>query len=458
MRPPETLDPLSSLATLSIPAPHRILIVGCAYGGISAVVNLLEYAQGKAKQIVYPGPDFKGLKSKNGIDITVIDERDGYFHSVGTPLAHVVPRHTSTMWKRFSRLNELRHPSLHFKHGSVKRIDPEAKVAEWLDRNGTLQHQAYDYVIMATGLKRHWPAVPKGGSYEEYMQDSKAFISKIVGGNTTKLQEGRKVVVIGAGAVGIEFASEIKNCYPSISVTLIHSRQQVLSSEPLPEEVKNKVKSLLEEEGVELILGNRASVKQLPNGKSEITIANGDKLTADFVIDSTTKGSPTTAFLPDACLNADKEIKVHPNLSFASDIASAASSFGVGDVIAWSGIKRAGSAMVMGQAAATNVYASILNAERTSEEDERYEHVELPSWPAVIGIAVGKQCLTYDEASGMKWGVEVMKSYFQDDLGWASNLKWLGLTDVEEVEEVIMKRPEKVQVSEVGVETVSVAA
>lgn len=67
-----------ALDNLALGKPHRILIVGCAYGGISAVINLLEYSQGKARQSVYPGPDFGGAKSSRGLDITVIDERDGY--------------------------------------------------------------------------------------------------------------------------------------------------------------------------------------------------------------------------------------------------------------------------------------------------------------------------------------------------------------------------------------------
>lgn len=66
-----------ALGNLTLSNPHRILVVGCAYGGISAVINLLEYAQGKARQSVYPGPDFKGTRSSRGVEITVIDERDG---------------------------------------------------------------------------------------------------------------------------------------------------------------------------------------------------------------------------------------------------------------------------------------------------------------------------------------------------------------------------------------------
>jgi NADH dehydrogenase FAD-containing subunit len=357
------------------------------------------------------------------------------------------------MWRRFSHLNELNQPNLHFKHGSVRNIDPEAKVAEWCDRNGKTQHQAYDYLVMATGLKRRWPAVPKSGSYEEYMQDGKAFIRQITG-DTSKL-EGRKVVVIGAGAVGIEFAAEIKSYYPKIGVTLVHSRKEVLSSEPLPSDVKDRVRILLEEEGVDLVLGSRATTTERTNGQFTVALADSKTITADFVIDSTHKGTPTTDVLPSSCLNEDKEIMVEQSLRFKNTIPNASSHYGIGDVIAWSGIKRAGSATVMGQAAAQNIYASILNSELRSDA-KQHTMTELPAWAAVIGLAVGKQCLTYDPTNGMKYGVDVMQAYFGDDLGWAANLKYLRLTDVVEKKKVDdpTEATEQAEMVEVGIKPV----
>jgi len=77
--PSDVLNPLSPLASLSLGAPHKVLVVGCAYGGISAVVNLLDLIQGKGlRPSGYEAADFLGRKSKNGVEITVIDERDGY--------------------------------------------------------------------------------------------------------------------------------------------------------------------------------------------------------------------------------------------------------------------------------------------------------------------------------------------------------------------------------------------
>lgn len=356
-------------------------------------------------------------------------------------------------------MNELKQHNLTFKHGSVKNINPEAKVAEWADRSGKTQQQAYDYLVVATGLKRHWPAVPKSGSYEEYLRDGKAFIEKITGGDESK-HEGRKVVIIGAGAVGIEFAGEIKQYYPKIGVTLVHSRDQVLSSEPLPSELKDRVGTMLKEEGVDVVLGNRANIEELPNGTFEVTLANGSKLTADFVIDSTRKGSPTTHILPDSCLNSDKEILVDNTLMFKDNIPNHTSHFAVGDVIQWTGIKRAGSATVMGQAAALNVYSSILNSELpdSTPEAERHGQISLPSWDAVIGIAVGTQCLTYDPKNGIKYGKEVLQAYFGEDLGWSASLKYMGLTDTVDPVEVEIEEPEAAKLTEVGIKPVSIAA
>jgi len=377
-------------------------------------------------------------------------------HSVGAPLAHVTPKHTTHMWKRFSHLNELRQSNLHFHHGSVKEINPETKVAEWCDRNGKTHRQAYDYLIMATGLKRCFPAVPKSGSFEDYQKDAGAFIDKITGGDPLKCQ-GRRVVVVGAGAVGVEFAAEIKNYYPQIEVTLVHSRSEVLSSEPLPADVKERVKILLQEEGVDLILGSRASTTHLPNGQFTVTLPNDGTITADFVIDFTKKGTPTTDVLPTECLNEDREIMVHQSLMFKDTIANASSHFGVGDVIAWSGIKRAGSATVMGQTAAQNIYSAILNSE-LPPSSERYATAELPAWDAVIGLAVGKQCLTYEPKTGIKYGVEVMKTYFGDDLSWTSSLKYLGLTDVVERADSPVEDIKATKMTEVGIKPVSAEA
>ena len=52
-------------------------------------------------------------------------------------------------------------------------------------------------------------------------------------------------------------AAELKVVEPSQKVTLIHLRDKLLSSEPLPDEFKDRTLSVLREAGVEVMLNDR---------------------------------------------------------------------------------------------------------------------------------------------------------------------------------------------------------
>lgn len=57
-------------------APFRVLILGGCYGGLAAALNLVDLSEGRAARTgngVLPGHD-----GKIPIDITIVDERDGY--------------------------------------------------------------------------------------------------------------------------------------------------------------------------------------------------------------------------------------------------------------------------------------------------------------------------------------------------------------------------------------------
>ena len=58
--------------------PHHIIVVGGSYGGLATVVSLLALADGK--ELPNGGNPMPGLDtiSKQGLRITLIDERDGF--------------------------------------------------------------------------------------------------------------------------------------------------------------------------------------------------------------------------------------------------------------------------------------------------------------------------------------------------------------------------------------------
>ena len=79
-------------------------------------------------------------------------------------------------------------------------------------------------MILATGRDRNWPTTPLATTYGQYMLEMDNARQEIANADT--------ISVIGAGAVGIEFAGDIKTEFPHKTVNLIHPHE-CFPQEPL---------------------------------------------------------------------------------------------------------------------------------------------------------------------------------------------------------------------------------
>jgi hypothetical protein len=102
-------------------------------------------------------------------------------------------------------------------------------------------------------------------------------------------------------------------------------------------------------------------------------------------------------------------------MNFIGDIMNKDYHFAAGDLVAWTGIKRCGAAMAMGHYAAFNIHQQILQG----NQDEA-QFIEFPDAPPMIALAVGKNAISYSPDAGAESGVEVMRSFFGEDLGLKS--------------------------------------
>lgn len=218
-------------------------------------------------------------------------------------------------------------------------------------------------------------------------------------------------------------AAELKEVQPNVQVTLAHSRDKLLSAEPLPDNVKECARDLTEEAGVNVLLNHRLKSStpiEAENGSAqtyEVEFDNGHKMVASQVVMAISRSVPSTTYLPAEALNEDAYVNVHPSLQLSSDIPNVASHFAVGDLINWSGIKRCGSAMHQGRYAGLNIYQIMLQEQQGKEPTFN----ELGEVPPMIGLAVGKNALSYG-GEGMKHGKQVMEWFFEEDLGFRSKL------------------------------------
>ncbi|KAI1378423.1 FAD/NAD(P)-binding domain-containing protein [Hypoxylon crocopeplum] len=381
--------------------PYRILIAGGCYAGLAVAVNLLE----KCDTIESPIP----------VEITIVDERDGFYHVIGSPLALASRSYSEKAWVNFKDIPVLQRPDVRFVHGTVSKIDPENKIATVVEHSDKTveRSELYDFFVAATGLRRVWPVVPQSATRKEYLEEARRHIDAV--SNSTA-----PVLIVGGGAVGIEMAAELKEVQPNINVTLAHSRDRLLSAEPLPDNVKECALELTEAAGVSVLLNHRLKsstpVKNEADDTSvfEVEFENGHKMVASQVVMAISRSVPSTSYLPAASLSEEGYANILPSLQLSSDkVANAAAHFAIGDLIHWSGIKRCGAAMHQGKYAGWNIHQLMLQ----DIQGKTPVFNELGEIPPMIGLAVGKTALSYGQ-EGMKHGKQVMEWFFEEDLGF----------------------------------------
>lgn len=159
------------------PKPHKVLIVGGCYAGLSAATNLLDLCEGRAPRFV---PRSKPTQQKVPIDITIVDERDGFYHVIGSPLALASSSYAQKAWIKFHDVPGLQHPAVNIVHGSVTKVDLGAKIATIVpnDSTGSVQHK-YDYLVAASGLRRVWPVVPQQLKRKDYLKEAHSHMNAV---------------------------------------------------------------------------------------------------------------------------------------------------------------------------------------------------------------------------------------------------------------------------------------
>ncbi|KAJ3479138.1 hypothetical protein NLG97_g8399 [Lecanicillium saksenae] len=363
-------------ATNSTPTV-RVLVAGGSYAGLSVAVNLLDLNRGVSPRM-HPEPFvFEEDWPHVNFHITIVDERDGFLHIVGAPLALADSAYRDSAWVPFRDMMDLEDENVTFVHGSLSHVDCATKTATVL-RHGSKDATTieYDYFCAATGYRRVWPV--------RHIEE----VARATHG----------VLVVGGGAVGIEMAAELKLTNPHVKVTLAHSRDQLLSSEGLSDECKDVSLELLKEAGVEVLLNHRLESHapvESENDESQYRakFTNGHTMDASAVIVGVSQSVPAT------------------DLMLPAEIPNAEFHYCAGDATKWSGIKRCGGAMRAGHLVAMNMHQHVLH----SLTGHVPKYAELSEIPPMIVLAVGKKAV----ASGpheTNAGEDVMKKFFSTDL------------------------------------------
>ncbi|CAE6438089.1 unnamed protein product [Rhizoctonia solani] len=150
----------------------------------------------------------------------------------------------------------------------------------------------------------------------------------------TKLQAAQNIVIVGGGAVGVEYAGELRYFMPDKKVTIVHGAPMIINA-TYPPKFRKSLYDGLTKMGVNVILGDKISPEAVPQD-GIVTTEGGKQIQADLVINAT-GGQPNTSCLRSldpSALTARGTVNVTPDLrvKFASGTHNV---WALGDIIEW---------------------------------------------------------------------------------------------------------------------------
>jgi cation diffusion facilitator CzcD-associated flavoprotein CzcO len=191
--------------------PH-VLVIGGAYAGISALNSLISLSAGKSLPVGRGPPGRNGPPGRGPPPTeapqtpseppralrlrpryTLLDERDGFYHTVGAPLGQISPSYAREFWIKYEDIikDTFVDEDVQFVHGSAVALDTTSKVVRYSSAGSDPHDITYDYLIVATGMRRGTPVVPKALEKSTFLAE--------VDEMSTELKNASRVVVVGGG-------------------------------------------------------------------------------------------------------------------------------------------------------------------------------------------------------------------------------------------------------------------
>lgn len=342
----------------------NVLIVGGAYAGLAALVALKNHLKERAKL--------------QKVSVTIVEPKAGLLNILGIPRAIVDTDFAKTQFVPFENLEDISFDfvisndafvidtlgksakpnnndfiEVTYVQGSI--CDLKSRTASYHlnytpEKLGKIE---FNYLVIAAGRNRHWPTSPVAYNYDSYMKEMVGFRQQI--------DCCQKIGVIGAGAVGIEIAGDIKSKCPEKEVFLIHPHEN-FPPEPLLDNFKDLTKNSLERGKVKVMTGYRVESELKDH---ELKFTNGETLKTDFNYWCNKFHNNTNILSSELVPFVSEKNNIYVNdylqLTHPKTRVQHLHIFAIGDLVELPIIKSAGWALYMGRQVANNIVSLIFD-------------------------------------------------------------------------------------------------
>lgn len=176
-----------------------------------------------------------------------------------------------------------------------------------IEKQGQTSTQGYSKLILAVGANPIRLAIAGDGSDDIHvvnsLMDYRAFRDTLDNCSAGECED-KRVVILGAGLIGCEFANDLQNT--GHQVTVIDLAPQPLGR-LLPNHVAQAFQENLEESGIKFALGTTVEKVSKSDRGYIVSLANGQSLLADVVL-SAIGLQPNTALAKDADIKTSRGV------------------------------------------------------------------------------------------------------------------------------------------------------
>lgn len=163
-----------------------------------------------------------------------------------------------------------------FNHTHVLNINAEEKTIE-IERDSKKETLSYDALVLANGANTINAPIEGNAAHRVLSINDLTGYRRFRG----ELEKGKRIVIIGAGMIGCEFANDLSNINAEISVVDLSPQALGLF---LPEQASTVLQEKLSELGVSWFLDNSVTHVEHVDSELMVTLKDETKISADIVL------------------------------------------------------------------------------------------------------------------------------------------------------------------------------
>ncbi|KAL0933150.1 uncharacterized protein CTRU02_212113 [Colletotrichum truncatum] len=262
-----------------------VVVLGASYGGLAVAHRLLKYTRQQEQDLRVILVSKKSRGQRKHSQVLTLWQTTHFYWNMASVRAIVPGVLQDEQIFQAIEPGFAQYPkeSFEFVLGTATGLDVARKSALVSTSSGP-RSLPYDYLVLATGARSASPDMPWKGA------DSHEKTLSLLHQTAEKVKAAKHIVVAGAGPTGVETAAEIRFEYKDKEVILLSGDEEILGGDTAAKGIENEIVRL----GVQVKRSARVSnSRTLPDGKTEVTLMNGETLTTDLYL-------PTMGLVPNS--------------------------------------------------------------------------------------------------------------------------------------------------------------